>query len=179
MPLIYIGIGTNIGNRELQIAEALEHLGAVFQDTNIRISPLYETAPEGPLEQPDYLNAVVELSSQRQPQHILCLLQKIEENMGRERSIRWGPRTIDLDILLVGTLQINEHNLVVPHSRLAQRRFVLQPLADLNPNIIIPGTGMPALELLNQCTDAFFVRPYSSEIADSDKPRETAAEGTW
>ena len=105
----------------------------------VAVSPVYETAPiGGPDGQGPYLNAVVELRTRRSPRELLALCQRLEVEAGRERTQRWGPRTLDVDVLLVGDLRVDEDDLVVPHPRMWERRFVLAPLADLAPDLIPP-----------------------------------------
>jgi 2-amino-4-hydroxy-6-hydroxymethyldihydropteridine diphosphokinase len=108
----------------------------------LRVSPLYRTAPWGNRDQPEFLNAVAELSSELEPLALLDRLQSIERSLGRSRSgRRWGPRVIDLDILLAGDRILHRPRLVIPHPRMHRRRFVLEPLAALEAQLEIPGRG--------------------------------------
>jgi 2-amino-4-hydroxy-6-hydroxymethyldihydropteridine diphosphokinase len=136
MTIAYIGLGSNLGDRERLIREAAELIGA------LRLSPLIETEPWGYVDQPMFLNAVAEVDTPLPARRLLDHLLDVERRLGRERvGARWGPRTIDLDLLLYGEETIDEPGLVVPHPRLLRREFVLKPLAELVPSLKIPGDG--------------------------------------
>jgi 2-amino-4-hydroxy-6-hydroxymethyldihydropteridine diphosphokinase len=135
--IVHVGIGTNLGDREENIRRALEllsELGAV------RSSTVRETDPVGFTDQPRFLNAVAELETNLPARELLERLLDIERSLGRDRANeqRWGPRTLDLDLLLYGQETIEEPGLSVPHPRLAERRFVLEPLCELAPDLILP-----------------------------------------
>jgi 2-amino-4-hydroxy-6-hydroxymethyldihydropteridine diphosphokinase len=133
----YIGLGSNVGDRETMIAEAVDRLGQLGQ---VRVSTIRETDPVGLTEQPKFLNAVAAVETDLDAGELLGRLLEIERDLGRERSSeqRWGPRTIDLDLLLYGDDVIGEPGLTVPHPRLAERRFALEPLAELDPELALP-----------------------------------------
>jgi 2-amino-4-hydroxy-6-hydroxymethyldihydropteridine diphosphokinase len=134
--IAYIGLGANLGDREAAIRAAAELIGVD------RLSSIIETEPWGYEDQPRFLNAVAELDTELPPRLLLELLLEVERLLGRERSgPRYGPRTIDLDLLLYGDERIDEPGLEVPHPRLHERRFVLEPLAELAPDLEIPGWG--------------------------------------
>jgi 2-amino-4-hydroxy-6-hydroxymethyldihydropteridine diphosphokinase len=134
--IAYVGLGSNLGDRRAAILRAAELIDAV------RLSTIRETEPWGYADQPAFLNAVAELDTDLQPRRLLDHLLEVEAELGRERGeIRWGPRTIDLDLLLYGDLAIEEPGLTVPHPRLAERLFVLEPLSELAPARKIPGNG--------------------------------------
>ena len=134
--LAYVGLGANLGDREATIREAARLIGA------LRLSSIAETEPWGPVPQPRYLNAVAELDTPLTAHELIVHLLDVERRLGRERvGPRWGPRTIDLDLLLYGDETIDEHALTLPHPRLHERRFVLEPLAELVPERKIPGNG--------------------------------------
>jgi 2-amino-4-hydroxy-6-hydroxymethyldihydropteridine diphosphokinase len=137
MVTAYIGLGSNLGDRETAIRGAAAELHAV------RLSTIRETEPWGPVQdQPLYLNAVAELDTELSPQELLERLLAVERSFGRVRGgERFGPRTLDLDLLLYGTERIAEPDLTVPHPRLQDRRFVLEPLAELAPGLEVPGLG--------------------------------------
>ena len=136
MTLAYVGLGANLGDREATIRRAAELIGAS------RLSTVIETEPWGYADQPRFLNAVAELETALAPRQLLDHLLDVERRLGRERvGPQWGPRTIDLDLLLYGDEAIDEPGLVVPHPRLLERLFVLQPLAELVPEQRIPGRG--------------------------------------
>ena len=136
MTLAYIGLGSNLGARESLIRRAAELIGAT------RLSEVRETEPWGYEQQPRFLNAVAEVETELPPRRLLDHLLDVEARLGRERiGPKWGPRSIDLDLLLYGDETVNEPGLVVPHPRLLEREFVLEPLADLVPWLKIPGNG--------------------------------------
>lgn len=141
MTRAFIGLGSNQGDSHHQLDKALTALADMPRSALIRCSPRYWTAPVGDPDQPDFLNAVAELDTALEPLDLLVRMQGIEEALGRKRDPerRWGPRTIDLDLLLFGHAVIRHVDLVVPHPRLARRAFVLKPLADLVPRLEVPG----------------------------------------
>ncbi len=143
MTRAYVGLGANLGDRERTIREASERIGAT------RLSEIRETEPWGYADQPLFLNAVAEVETELAARELLDFLLDIERALGRERSTgpRYGPRAIDLDLLLFGSEVIEELGLTVPHPRLYERRFVLEPLADLDAGLVVPGRGTVA-ELL-------------------------------
>ncbi len=159
----YIGIGSNLQQPVEQVRQALQHLGQIPHSRMITHSPLYRSAPLGPPDQPDYINAVAVLVTTLPPLALLDALQAIEQQQGRVRGEqRWGPRTLDLDILLYGEQHIVNDRLTIPHPGLGDRNFVLYPLCDIaGENMSIPGLGLlgqlkqacPAkgLELLEEC----------------------------
>jgi 2-amino-4-hydroxy-6-hydroxymethyldihydropteridine diphosphokinase len=136
MTTAYVGLGSNLGDREQLIRRAAELIGAA------RLSAVIETEPWGYGNQPMFLNAVAELETPLTARQLLDHLLDVERRLGRERiGAQWGPRTIDLDLLLYGDETIDEPGLVVPHPRLTERDFVLRPLAELVPTRKIPGKG--------------------------------------
>ncbi|HVC86911.1 MAG TPA: 2-amino-4-hydroxy-6-hydroxymethyldihydropteridine diphosphokinase [Gaiellaceae bacterium] len=136
MTLAYVGLGSNLGDREALVRRAAELLGA------LRLSTIAETEPWGYEHQPRFLNAVAEVETPLAPRAFLDLLLDVERRLGRERvGPRWGPRTIDLDLLLYGEAELDEPGLVVPHPHLTERLFVLEPLHELVPALKIPGNG--------------------------------------
>ena len=137
----YVGLGSNLGDREATLRAALELLG----DDVVAVSSFRETDPVGYLDQPRFLNAAAALETGLEPRPLLERLLEIELGLGRTRDgPRFGPRTIDLDLLLYGDRVIAEPGLVVPHPRLAERRFALEPLAELDPDLVVPGLGRVA-----------------------------------
>lgn len=142
MPLAYIGLGSNLGDRKATIQAALERLAAGSEIEVEAVSSLRETDPVGYLDQPRFLNGAAALRTELAPRALLERLQETERELGRDRSgPRFGPRTIDLDLLLYGSEQIHENGLEIPHPRLAERRFVLEPLAELDSALEVPGRG--------------------------------------
>lgn len=148
---VYIGIGSNLDDPLYHVKQAISELRQLAQCEYIATSALYRSAPMGPPGQPDYINAVSLLQTDLTPLDLLDQLQAIEHAHGRMRDgQRWGPRTLDLDILLYGEKIINEARLRVPHPGLHERSFVLYPLQDINPALVIPGDG-PLARLIDQC----------------------------
>jgi 2-amino-4-hydroxy-6-hydroxymethyldihydropteridine diphosphokinase len=134
--IAYVGLGANLGDREATIRRAAELIGAR------RLSTLRETEPWGYADQPRFLNAAAEVEAELEPRPFLDLLLDVERRLGRRRDgPRYGPRAIDLDLLLHGGAVVDEPGLRVPHPRLAERLFVLEPLAELAPDLEIPGAG--------------------------------------
>jgi 2-amino-4-hydroxy-6-hydroxymethyldihydropteridine diphosphokinase len=144
----FIGLGSNLGDREALIRAALEEMTRIPGTVLVRASSLYDTEPVGDAEQPNFLNAVAELDTDLEPRQLLWNLQLIERRLGRVRTQRWGPRTIDLDLLLQGDEVIEEPDLRVPHPELIRRSFVLVPLVELDPTVVHPETGLGLAEHL-------------------------------
>jgi 2-amino-4-hydroxy-6-hydroxymethyldihydropteridine diphosphokinase len=140
----YIGLGSNLGDRRAMIADALERLHPT------RVSSVVETEPWGKTDQPRFLNAVAEIETDLEPSALLDRLLELERGLGRVRREKWGPRTIDLDLLLYGDRQVSSDSLSVPHPRLHERRFVLEGLAELCPDRNVPGLDRTVRELLER-----------------------------
>ena len=136
MPTVYVSLGSNLGDREATIRAAIAALPGV-----VAVSELRETEPVGVVDQPRFLNGAVRLETELSARQLLDTLLAVERELGRERRERWGPRTIDLDLLLYGSELIDEPGLTVPHPRLHERRFALEPLAELDPELVVPGRG--------------------------------------
>ena len=143
----YISLGSNLEQPEHQVLSAVEEIAAIPNTILTEISRLYRSAPVGPGEQGDYINAVVEVETTLSPLALLDALQAIEAKHGRKRIVRWGARTLDLDILLYGSECIDSERLTVPHKEMHWRNFVLMPLADINPLLSLPN-GESLQELL-------------------------------
>jgi 2-amino-4-hydroxy-6-hydroxymethyldihydropteridine diphosphokinase len=138
----YVGLGANLGPKEVTIIRAVDLLGAAEGVTLLELSQLRETEPVGVVDQPTFLNGAVALETTLPPRELLDVLLGIEQELGRVRGEdRWGPRTIDLDLLVYGDETVEEPGLRVPHPRLHERRFALEPLAELEPDLDIPGLG--------------------------------------
>jgi 2-amino-4-hydroxy-6-hydroxymethyldihydropteridine diphosphokinase len=131
----YLALGSNLGERAGHLQRAVDLLVAEPEIAVVGVSNVYETAPIGP-EQPDYLNAVVALATDLGPRDLLELAHRLETDARRVRGERWGPRTLDVDVLLVGDEHVDEPDLVVPHPRMWERDFVMAPLADLAPDLV-------------------------------------------
>lgn len=144
---VYIGLGSNLDNPIDQLSRARVAIAALPGVIEIGFSPLYRSLPVGPQDQPDYVNAVMRVATDLDAMALLRQLQAIENRHGRLRLVRWGARTLDLDILLYGQQAIHEPDLNVPHPEMAMRGFVLYPLADVAPaDLAIPGLGtLPSL----------------------------------
>jgi 2-amino-4-hydroxy-6-hydroxymethyldihydropteridine diphosphokinase len=153
----YIGLGGNLGDRALLLGQAVRAL-AVMPGVEVRAcSSLYETAAVGP-PQPDYLNAVLVVQTALEPGALLESLRALERAAGRERRERWGPRTLDADLLLYGERVVEEPGLTVPHPELHRRRFVLEPLAEVAPWAVHPVLARTVEELLRQLPEGGVVR---------------------
>ena len=140
------GLGSNLGDRRAHLEAAVRWLAALGEV--LAVSSFRETAPVGGPPQPDYLNAAVVVATEQAPRALLQAAQEIERRAGRERGVAWGPRTLDLDLLLYGDRTLREPGLVVPHPRLHERRFVLEPLAEIALDWPVPGLGRTVGELL-------------------------------
>ncbi len=140
--LVYIGVGANLGDREATIRTALDRLDAEEEIEVVRVSSLRETDAVGYLDQPRFLNGAAALETDLPPRELLERMLAVERELGRVRDgPRFGPRTIDLDLLLYGDAVVDEPGLLIPHPRMAERAFVLEPLAELDPELVVPGLG--------------------------------------
>lgn len=148
MSTAFVGLGSNLDEPAAQVEAAMEALQLLPRSSLSRRSSLYRTAPWGGIEQPDFINAVVELETSLSAQALMAELLAIERGLGRRRDVeRYGPRVIDLDLLLYGDAVIDEPQLRVPHPRLHERAFVLVPLAEIAPDAVIPGRDSVAVAL--------------------------------
>jgi 2-amino-4-hydroxy-6-hydroxymethyldihydropteridine diphosphokinase len=159
MIVTYIGLGSNLGDSREILAEAVVKLATLGQ---VKISKLYQSPPMGPQDQPDYFNAVVQLTTDLAPLDLLDQLQRFEQEAGRVRLRHWGERTLDLDLLLYGEQQIQNERLTVPHVGVLEREFVLLPLLDIDPFLQVQGQTLQELDLvkqanLNVCADSNWV----------------------
>jgi len=149
MSIVYIGIGSNLGDRQkscLRAIELLQERGIVV----IKKSSLYETEPWGYKDQPQFINMAIEGETEFNPKELLMVLKNIEREIGREESLRWGPRKVDLDILLFDTIILTEDSLEIPHPLLHKRDFVLKPLCEIASDIHHPLLKMSISDLLQQ-----------------------------
>lgn len=158
---VYIGLGANLGNPSEQIHAAVDLLKESASVKDVRISPFYESDAMGELVQQKFVNAVCEIQCSLAPLDLLDLLQGIEKQLGRTQAsdsgyVRWGPRPIDLDLLLYNDLELSTERLIIPHPGMANRSFVLLPLRDLAPDLHIPGLG-PVEQCVKSC-ESFGIR---------------------
>jgi 2-amino-4-hydroxy-6-hydroxymethyldihydropteridine diphosphokinase len=161
--LAVILLGTNLGNRPYQLKQALKLIQNEIGPID-RASSIYETAAWGLLEQPEFLNMVIGVSTSKSPLEVLRCLLKSEEKMGRQRNQKWGPRIIDLDLLYHGKAILNLRELILPHPGIPERRFTLVPLNEIYPNIIHPVSGLNQQQLLDNCNDKSVVKPYRESL---------------
>jgi 2-amino-4-hydroxy-6-hydroxymethyldihydropteridine diphosphokinase len=154
----YIGVGSNLDDPVAQVRAALRALAELAASQLVVASPLYSNPPMGPQEQPDYVNAVAALLTRQGAEELLLSLQELERNLGRVRTAgdRWGPRVIDLDLLIYGVTTCSVPGLDLPHPGIAERNFVLFPLCDIAPRLAVPGQGM-VQELAGRVSDAGLV----------------------
>ena len=145
----YIGLGSNLGESKVILTEAVHKLASLG---DVKISKLYQSPPMGPQDQPNYLNAVVQLSTNLAPLALLDELQRFEQESGRVRLRHWGERTLDLDLLIYAEEKIQHERLTVPHVGVMERDFVLIPLLDLDPNLHIDGIALKQLPVVQQPT---------------------------
>lgn len=141
MTLAYVGLGANLGRREETLQRAVRLLREIDSVEVCAVSTLRETEPVGVVDQPAFLNGAVELRTSLSARELLEVLLEIERSLGRVRDERWGPRVIDLDLLVYGDEVVDEPGLHVPHPRVHERRFALEPLAELDPELEVPGRG--------------------------------------
>ena len=157
MTLAFVGLGGNLGEPSRQLEQAFDALDRLPRTKLVRRSSLFRSAPLGYADQPEFVNAVAELETELPAQQLLAELQAIEKQHGRERSFPNAPRTLDLDLLLFGSSVIDAPGLSVPHPRMHERAFVLEPLVEIAPLATIPGRG-PASDLLLGCKDQLVKR---------------------
>jgi 2-amino-4-hydroxy-6-hydroxymethyldihydropteridine diphosphokinase len=152
LKLAYLALGSNLGDRRANLASAVERLHAPDLRV-VRASSIYETEPRDVPDQPWFLNQVIETETDLFPRQLLARIQKIEREMGRKRIVSKGPRVIDLDILLFGEATVHAPDLEIPHPRMMERRFVLEPLAELAPELRHPQTRATVREMLSRVHD--------------------------
>ena len=134
----FLGIGSNLGDRLANLQQAVDLLGATKGIRVVACSRVYETAPVGGVEQPDFLNVVIEVETDLPARELLAACMRVEQELGRIRETRWGPRTIDIDLLIYDEEEIDEPDLIVPHPRMHERSFVMMPLLELESNPMLP-----------------------------------------
>jgi 2-amino-4-hydroxy-6-hydroxymethyldihydropteridine diphosphokinase len=156
----YLSIGTNLGDRAANLREAIARLDRLDGCDLGAVSQIYETEPVGDIEQPPFLNLAAEIETDVDPLELLAGLKETEREMGRVSSARWGPRLVDIDIVLYGNRVVETAALTVPHPRFRDRAFVLLPLAEIGPHTIDPITGLTVEQLVSICPDRSWVRLY-------------------
>lgn len=160
---VYLSLGTNLGDRVAYLKKAVAKISSLEGLNLVKESKIYETTPWGKLDQPNFLNICLKISTSLESGDLLKNLQKIELDLGRERKERWGPRTIDIDILLFGDIISQDPNLILPHPRMKERAFVLIPLLEIEPELkIIDDRVKDILEKL----DSSEIKEYANEIHD-------------
>jgi 2-amino-4-hydroxy-6-hydroxymethyldihydropteridine diphosphokinase len=137
----YVGLGANLGPREVTLLRAVDLLSETDGVEVLAVSQLRETDPVGVVDQPVFLNGAAAIETSLTPRRLLEVLLEVERTLGRVRDVRWGPRVVDLDLLVYGDVELDEPGLQVPHPRLGERRFALEPLAELAPALDVPGLG--------------------------------------
>jgi 2-amino-4-hydroxy-6-hydroxymethyldihydropteridine diphosphokinase len=163
--IAFIGIGANLGDPAASCHDALRRLGVVPEVRLLRSSSLYRTEPVGLRDQAWFINAVAEIRTGLRPRPLFEALKGIECEMGRMEGLRWGPRVIDLDLLLYGQDVVAEKGLVIPHPEMHRRRFVLEPLCELASYVIHPAFGVSARGLLDRLADPGLVERYVADYA--------------
>lgn len=156
---VYLLLGSNLDDREKNLLLAIKRINEQA-GTVLAVSSLYETQPWGEPDQAEFLNQVIEIETNHTPEQLLDKLLFIENELGRQRGSRWGPRTIDIDILFYGREIISKKNLVIPHPGITDRRFNLVPLSEIAPNFVHPRFNKKCKQLLEECTDPLAVRLY-------------------
>ena len=138
----FIALGANLGDPVAQLREAAQRLRDTTGLHSVQLSPIYFSAPVGVVDQPRFANAAVRLETSLDAHELLAVCHSVERAMGRVRTVRWGPRTIDLDLIFFGTLRVADEALTLPHPRWSERAFVVQPIYDLAPDLIIDGVAL-------------------------------------
>ncbi len=151
MATAYIALGSNLGDRASQLKSARREVDALPGTAVTGASRIYESDPVGPVEQGPFLNAVLRIATELEPEQLLDELLKVERRHGREREVKWGPRTIDLDVVMYGDVMRASDTLTLPHPRLHERPFVLVPMCDIDADVLHPVLGRSMRELLTEC----------------------------
>ncbi|MCA9899546.1 MAG: 2-amino-4-hydroxy-6-hydroxymethyldihydropteridine diphosphokinase [Anaerolineales bacterium] len=162
MQTIYLGLGTNLGDRAANLQAAIQGLAEKL--VIAAVSPIYQTPPWGVTDQPDFLNLCLAAKTNLPPVELLTFVKNLEVELGRQPAKRWGPRLIDIDILFYANQLIETENMTIPHPRLAERAFVLRPLADIAPDFVHPALGETMADLAEKVGDVG-IRPYPQTIA--------------
>ena len=166
MPVLkaYLSIGSNVGNRSLNLKKAVLLLSKYGNIRVLRVSPLYETEPVGEVKQRYFLNGVAEIKTELAPFRLLAVCKEIEKKLKRKKTVKWGPRIIDLDIILYGNRIVKQKGLTVPHKEMIKREFVLRPLVDLNKKGVHPVVKKSFSKLLKEVKGGEKVEKYGKGI---------------
>jgi len=151
---VFLGLGSNLGEREKCLNQAVGHLKKLRASSLVWASSVYETDPYGKVDQPKFLNAAVQIETSLEPSELFEEIKKIEATAGRSRNERWGPREIDIDILIYDGLVFESDSVKVPHPEIEKRKFVLVPLREIAPDLVHPVTGLNVEEMAAQCQDS-------------------------
>jgi len=168
LSFVFIGFGSNLDNPINQCLSAIKHIQSFPETDVIQVSPFYHTEPFGPVIQPWFINGVIQISTNLEPFRLLLLCQEIEHNQSRTRSLKWEPRTIDLDILYWEDRIVVSRQLTIPHQWMHLRRFVLRPFADIDPEIAHPLSGITIKNLLSRLNDPLRVKKIEKTLDHGD-----------
>ncbi|MBK7106210.1 MAG: 2-amino-4-hydroxy-6-hydroxymethyldihydropteridine diphosphokinase [Ignavibacteriae bacterium] len=161
---VYIGIGSNVGNRLLNFKKTIKLISENENISDVKISSVYETLPYGNIEQNNFYNAVINFNTNFTLQELFDFTKSVEKKIGRIKRQNWGPREIDLDILLFNKLVFADENISIPHKDLVNRDFVLVPLLELSKNLVNPATKIKLKEYLNKLSHKFIISKFGLEI---------------
>lgn len=166
--IVYLSLGSNMGDRLSYLSQAIQLLQEHSQVQIVKKSSIYETDPIGYTDQDLFLNMVIKIETSLSAHELLSLLQRIENKLGRERLVRWGPRTLDLDILLYNQENIETEQLLIPHPRMYERSFVLIPLFEIEPNITLPNRADSLAAIIDQLKDKEGVRIWKQKNGEEE-----------